>query len=136
MPRRHEAVSMLIALMSFPLSACTSSHLGAVRPGGQAAPAGALITVENHNTSAMRVYLLRGTTRVPLGSVDTLERRTFAVPTSVLGHSGMVRLLADPLGSRETFGTEDIAAGPGDLLTWKLAPFLSYSSFTVRRIVP
>lgn len=118
--------------LSLPLGACTSSQLGAHKPLDKPTPGGALITVTNGHVQDMRVYLIRGSTPIPLGSVSTLERRTFAVPTSQLGHTGTVRLMVDPLGSRQTFTSDWIPAVAGDHVEWSLAPNLKLSRVSVR----
>lgn len=122
----------LVLTLSLPLGACMSSQLGADRPLDSPTPGGALVTVENRHVLDMRVYLIRGSTPIPLGSVSTLERRTFVVPSSLLGHSGTLRLMADPLGSTATFTSDWIPAAPGDWVEWKLEPNLRLSHFSVR----
>jgi hypothetical protein len=64
-----------------------------------------------------------------------MERRTFPLPTAMIGHAGTIRLMADPLGSRGTFISDFIPASPGDHVRWTLAPSLTLSRFTVRRAV-
>lgn len=91
--------------------------------------------MENRHVQDMRVYLIRGYTPIPLGSVGTLERRTFTLPTSMIGHGGTIQLMADPLGSRRTYTSDPIHAVPGDHVRWTLAPSLALSSFSVRRVV-
>lgn len=129
---RRVAGTLLLVLSSLPLGACSSSQLGTTRSSDAIAPGGALLTVDNQHVLSMRVYLIRGAVPIPLGSVDTLERRTFALPTSILGHGGAIRLMVDPLGSRRTFTSGWIQAGPGDHVEWKLAASLELSSFFVR----
>lgn len=125
---------LAVIAFSLPLGACTSSQLGAVRPLDKQASGGALITVENHNTASMRIYILRATSRIPLGSVETLERRTFTVPTSILGPTGVLRLQADPLGSSRVYNSRPIPAGVGDRVTWRIAHSPTLSTHSVQRI--
>ena len=137
----HDRVVRLAGAAALTLStlswwACTSSsRLWADGAQDGPAPRGALLTVENQHVQDMRVYLVRGSTPIALGSVSTMERRTFTIPTSVLGNSGSIRLMADPLGSRGTFTSDFIPANPGDHVRWTLAPSLALSRFTVRRLV-
>lgn len=121
-----------LMLSTLPLWACTSGTRGPLDPPR---PGGAVLTVENQHVMDMRVYLVRGYTPIALGSVGTMERRTFALPTSMLGHGGTIRLMADPLGSRGTFTSDFIQASPGDHVRWILAPSLSLSRFSVRHVV-
>lgn len=134
----HDRVVRLAGAAALTLSlwACTSSsQLWAGGPGDAPTPGGAILTVENQHVQDMRVYLIRGSTPIALGSVGTLERRTFAIPNSVLGNSGSIRLMADPLGSRGTFTSDYIPAMAGDHVRWTLAASLSLSHFSVRRVV-
>lgn len=132
-PKTHFARHALAAiLLSLPLGACMSSQLGAHKPLDRPTPGGALVTVQNQNVLDVRVYLIRGSTPIPLGSVGTLERRTFVIPSSQLGHSGSLRLMADPLGSTQTFVSDWISAVPGDLVEWRLEPNLKLSRVSVR----
>lgn len=130
----RDRTRLAVLIFSLPLGACTSSQLGAVRPLDNQASGGALITVENHNTETMRIYVVRETSRIPLGPVETLERRTFTVPTSILGHTGVLRLQADPLGSARVYTSRPIPAGPGDQVTWRIAHSPTLSTHSVQRI--
>lgn len=128
-------VATLVILLSLPLGACASSQSRAFGSlDDDAPPGGALITVENRHVLDMRVYLVRGSNPLPLGTVGTLERRTFPIPTAMLGHQGFVRLMADPVGSRDTHTSDWIPATPGDHLRWTLEPSLTLSTFSVRRV--
>ena len=131
-PSIRRTLTMMILYL--PLGACTSSQLGPERLLDIAPPGGVLITVENQHVQDMRVYLLRGTASISLGSVRTLERRTFVLSSALVGHGGTVRLIADPLGSQQTFTSETIPAALGDHVTWSLAPSLRLSRFFVRRV--
>lgn len=127
------ATATLLLVLSFPLGACTSSQLRAPGPLDKQAPGGLLLTVVNHHTSDIRVHVMRGASSFPLGSLSTLERRTFVVPNSLMGHSGELRLMADPLGGRETRVSPIISAGPGDHVNWRIALHPNASTLVVRR---
>lgn len=136
---RHDRVVRLArapaaTLSTILLCACTHLQPGTSEPLRDPTPGGALLTVENRHVQDMRVYLIRGSTPIPLGSVGTLERRTFTLSTALLGHDGTMRLMADPLGSRATYVSGVIPATPGDHVRWILAPSLALSSFSVRRL--
>lgn len=61
-----------------------------------------------------------------------MARRTFAVPTSQLGHQGAIRLMADPLGSTQTFTSDWVPVAPGDHVEWTLEANLKLSRVSVR----
>lgn len=125
---------VLVTLMTLPLGACSSSQLGPSGSVDRTTPGGVLVTVDNRHVMDIRVYFVRGPSSMPLGSVRTLERRSFALPTSMTGHSGTVQLLADPIGSIETYVTDPIPAYPGDEVRWTLAPALQHSTYHVRQV--
>lgn len=128
--RRFLALALMLATAG--LGACRA---GAYTDGVSSrapAPGSAFVTVKNQNPRRISVYLLRGSTPVRLGSVDTLEMRTFTVPASMIGPMGAVRLTAEPLGSRTTYASDVIQAGAGDWIEWTLAPSLKLSTVIVR----
>jgi hypothetical protein len=93
---------------------------------------GITVEVVDDHVLDMRVYLVRGVTPIPLGSVGSGERRVFRVSAAELGQSGAIQLMADPLGSQDRFVTEPIQVAPGQRVAWRLAHRLSLSSVTVR----
>lgn len=125
-------LTVLLITWSLPLGACSSSQLGAYQPLDGRAPGGVSLIVTNGHVQDMRIYLLRGATRIPLGSLSTGERRAFALPTAMIGHTGVIRLGADPLGSRDMYESELIPVGLGEQVEWRLAPSLGLSSYSVR----
>ena len=125
------AAALMLSTLS--LGACTSAQRGARNPLDAPGPRGAVLTVENQHVMDMRVYLVRGHTRFPVGTVNSMQRQTFALPTSMLGQSGAIRLMADPIGSRNTYTSHLIPAWTGDHVRWTLAASLPFSHFTVRR---
>ncbi len=128
-------VAAVLTTTILPLGACMSSQLGASAPlDSSTAPRGIPVSVVNHNYSDVCVYVLRGATRYPLGPVASGQQRTFAVPNTVVGGQGTLRLVAEPLGhgERDTHVSEWIPAGHGRSVEWTLAPALKMSSFVVR----
>ena len=125
--------AFILLTMGLPLGACSSSRLGVHSPlDVSSAPRGALVTVTNQNPQDVRVYVVRGGSRIPLGSLGTGERRSFPVPSSVLGASGGFRLQADPLGGSDAFTSDWIPATTGDHVEWTVAHRLKFSHFSVR----
>jgi hypothetical protein len=90
------------------------------------------IRVNNHNWSDMTVYLVRNGTRMRLGSVSSLDTRTFEVPTSLLISAGEVRLMADPIGSTRVFTSPPVLIAQGQIAEWRLENSLALSSFWIR----
>lgn len=93
-----------------------------------------LVDVANHNWSDITVYVLReGTTaKVRLGTVTSMQREQFSVPRAVIGSGGAIRLVADPIGSRQEFVTYPINVQPGQRVEWNVENNLRLSSWTIR----
>jgi len=92
----------------------------------------ARVEVRNNNWSSMRVYVMRGTTRFRLGTVTSMNTEVFRLPRSFAGASGDIRLIADPIGSRETHITQSVNLGPGRLLSFQIENHLAISTVSVR----
>lgn len=88
----------------------------------------AVISVRNHNCANAVAYLMRAGTRIRLGDVRSLGRRTFRVPLWRLGHTG-VRVQVELLASRENYFTDEIRMDPGQRLDVRVEQELRLSSF-------
>lgn len=91
-----------------------------------------MIRVNNHNWSDMTVYLVRNGAKLRLGSVSSLDTRTFEVPTHLLISTGAVHLIADPIGSTRLFASPPVLIAPGQRAEWRLENSLAMSSFWIR----
>ena len=136
MPTRSRARRIAAAAFcgaSMLVSACASAHAPDPFQGSAAPRRGLEITVVNDNVVDMRIYLLRGSVPIPIGSVGSAERRGFRISPAELGSIGGIRLKADPLaGLGQPYVSEVIQVAPGQHLEWHLAHRLALSSVTVR----
>lgn len=131
---RFAASCMLpLAIALIPLGACTSSQHGASASLDELAPPrGALLTVENRNVLDARLYVLRAGVRIPLGSIQAHERRTFVLSAHHLGPQGLI-LETVLVPSRERYVTHEVPVARGDRLDWLIGHRLSYSRVNVSR---
>ena len=83
---RHSA-ALIIALVCLP-QACATVHSNPVADRNVA------IVIDNREMDFMRVYLVRGGTRIPIGEVHGTSRRTLHIPPSMLGADGSLEPLA------------------------------------------
>ena len=90
------------------------------------------VTVENRNPQDVRVYLVRGSTRIHLGPVGSLESRTFELPGSMIGGRGFLQLEVLTLASRQRYATDPIPIGRGKNLQWQIESNLALSSILLR----
>ena len=102
------------------------------RPTSSSTPAHApvLVSVESHNWSDIRVYLVAGGLPQRLGMVSALGEATFDFSSQRLTTSGGVRLRALPMAG-QPFTSETILVLPGQAIFWTLENNLETSTFTV-----
>lgn len=124
-----------MAILTVVLGACGVRDAGMERGvAGQPAPTGGVtLSVENHNWSDVVVYAVRSGMRYRLGTVTSMQRAELAVPPALTVADGDLRLLLDPIGSRNVFVTDPILVAPGDQVLFSVENHLPLSSWMVRR---
>ncbi|CAN5218908.1 hypothetical protein BH18GEM1_BH18GEM1_00010 [soil metagenome] len=88
-----------------------------VRPG---APRTATVRIVNWNWSDMRVYAARDGDRSLLGLVTTGATQTFPLPADLMGRTGELRLVADPVGSAILLSSEPFLIDHGQVVEWTI----------------
>lgn len=122
---------------------CAAQSLAAVgcarrKPADQsvtpAAESRAPITlrVTNSNWSDVRIYLVRGTMWMRLGTVTTNNTAEFTIPGDFLSGASAVTLVADPVAGRTPWSTSLPAVSEGDEFELVVENFLQYSHLVVR----
>ena len=89
------------------------------------------LEVDNHNSSDVIVYLVRYGTRVRLGEVRSMSRRTIRLPRSYTTGSEPLQVMLRPLGSRQGFALDPISVRPGERVALTVQNHLQISSFWV-----
>lgn len=90
------------------------------------------LTVFNGHAMDISIYLLRGSSAIRLGTVTTLERRTFHLNPALMGSSTMLRLAADPVGSPRRVELRPVQVLEAHTVECSLAHDLKYTTFWVR----
>ena len=130
---RRIARVLFLSLAAGPVGcATTSAHTGTLDDESVGASGATYVTVDNRNTQDVRVYVVRGESRILVGPVGSLEQRTFALPGSLVGDSGFLRLEVVTLASRQAFATELIPVGRGKEVQWQVESNLALSTILVR----
>ncbi|HET9982788.1 MAG TPA: hypothetical protein VFQ38_04360 [Longimicrobiales bacterium] len=97
------------------------------------APEPITLRVTNHNWSDVVIYVLPSGSRIRLGSVVTGQQADFVLPLNYTPN-GVMSLLVDPIGSRETFRTGNILVSPGQQVELVIENQLSTSSWSVAEL--
>ena len=90
------------------------------------------LRVTNSNWSDVRIYVVRGTMSLRLGTVTTNSTVDFMIPADFLSGAGTVTLVADPVAGRGHWATPLPAISAGDEFELVVENFLQYSHLVVR----
>jgi hypothetical protein len=112
--------------------------VGACQPGTPPAVAGARLStsgatvrVTNQHWATVSVYLIHGGARFRLGTLSSMAVEEFRVPPG-LATIGDLRLLVDPIGSRDVYVTDyTFRVSPGEVASFNIANYLPLSSISV-----
>jgi hypothetical protein len=71
------------------------------------------VRVENRNFLDMKIYILRGAERIRIGTVTGNSTEMLFMPESFVIGVGLVRFIAEPIGSNQTPISQEISVRPG-----------------------
>jgi hypothetical protein len=91
-----------------------------------------VVSVANHNVLDIDVLVAVGNTKNRLGTVVTSQNQDFDLPDQAVGTS-QVRMVAEPVGSREAFVSEPLTVSDGERVTLDVATHLPQSTVRVQR---
>lgn len=91
-----------------------------------------VLRVTNSNWSDVRIYLVRGTMWMRLGTVTTNNTVEFTIPGDFLSGASTVTLVAEPVAGRAPWTTPLPAISEGDEFELVVENFLQYSHLVVR----
>jgi hypothetical protein len=97
-------------------SACASSPR--TEPGGREPTT---VTVDNQSFHDMTVYVSRGQ-RIRLGTAAGKSKTVFTIPPFLVGGAGLLRFIADPIGSSRASVSEEISVSEGDSIGLMIPP--------------
>ena len=127
---RRPKFTMLWVLLATSVLACaTSGGSEEERPSSD----GIAVQVRNDHQLDVVVYAVSGPQRFRLGTVTGHQEGVLQIPTGFAsGVGSTLRLLLDPVGSRDQHLTQSIPARRGDRIFLEIRNPLSLSSFSVR----
>jgi len=130
LPRSAGAAILLVLAVG--LAAGCATFRSHPDQNAQAAAAPITLFVKNYNWSTIHVYVMGSGQTVSLGQITSMDTATFEVPRSALATGGMLRLIADPIGSTSAYISEPVIVAAGDQVVWTVQNQLSQSSVVVR----
>jgi hypothetical protein len=89
------------------------------------------LRIENQNWLDVNIYVVHDGQRSRLGAATAARTTELAIPPTLLGQLGAIRLMADPVGSSQAITSPTVVVKPGTRLVWTLATDLKRSSLAV-----
>jgi hypothetical protein len=118
----------LPALLLILSTGCTGKQKESTRP----LPAGPTsLRIENQNWLDVTIYVVHDGQRSRIGAATAARTTNLAIPPTMLGQLGAIRLVADPVGSSQAITSPTVVVKQGTRLVWTLATDLSRSSLAV-----
>lgn len=110
------------------IAGCSTRGETLGRPEATGAP---VIQVVNQSRADVEVYLTRDGTRTRLGLVTAGSTTIFPVPSDMIGATGDLRLIAEPVGAVLDFASEAFQVDPGRVVEWTIRARSASSSLIV-----
>jgi hypothetical protein len=121
------------ALVAITASACSGTPERRFIIGGSGSRSREIrVEVVNDNFLDVGVFVMEGSTNWRLGDVTGKTTATFTLDLDQISPSGGLRLLADPVGSREAYLSDAVAIYAGVTVVFHVAPALSQSYVILR----
>lgn len=106
---RWNLLPLMLAALALAACARTSENHEAVTPSADVS-----VTVTNDAFWAANIYLMRGSSRTRLGTVNGHSSHTFVLPRQLVFGLTEIRFIVDWIGRRAAEASETIVAAPGD----------------------
>ena len=128
-------LSLVLAVAVSSACAHATHNAGEANSRTFCAKSTATLYVQNDNWMDVVLYAVRGSSRFRMGQVSSLQSAVFELPSAVIGASGSVFILADPVGAVSNdrmFATDDIMLAPGHtIIDLRLDNIIDHSSWSV-----
>lgn len=118
-----------VAAMLLATGACAANQKASRKTAP--APESMPVEITNNNFADVVIYAEHLGARYRLGTVTGMSQRVLEVPRSVNATSDGISLVADPIGSSETYQTQNIVTGPGDAIVLVVESNLGISRYSV-----
>jgi hypothetical protein len=90
------------------------------------------LSVRNYNWNTVHIYVMGAGQNVSLGQLSSMDTATYVIPRSILASDRSVRLIADPIGSRQAYISDPVFVTAGDRIEWTINNALAQSVISVR----
>ena len=122
--------------LTLSLDACSVAGRGPYMRQSEAAgvvPKGGIaVYVTNDHDEDVRVFVLRGTIRIPIGTVGNFSARRLVVSPAELGSSGTLILAAQAFGSQRIAAPQALDITPGTEVEFRIGSRLAYTTLVPR----
>lgn len=124
MVRALLATSVILSLAGCASGGATSGARGTAEDWSQ------VVTVRNDHWLDVVVYVVQGSTRFRLGTVDGIGQGSFRIPSAV-APANSIQLMLDPIGESNAYVMDAVPVSPGQQLEVRIGSPLSFSTIAV-----
>jgi hypothetical protein len=133
MPPHRRVLLVVAGVTAFTAGACSpSSERRFIIGGAGETSREILVEVVNDNFLDMGIYVMEGASNFRLGDVFGKNTATFTLRLDRISPSSGLRLLADPVGSREAYLSDAVYVSPGVTVVFHVQPALGQSYVILR----
>ena len=125
-------MAVLAAFLALSVAGCASQSGPRFLIGNRAQSQDIRIQVVNDNFLDMSVYAMTDGVNLRLGDVTGKSSDSFTLDLDRVSPSQGLRLLADPIGSRNAFLSDAVSVIPGTTVILNISPDLQQSFVTLR----
>lgn len=109
MRRRWNLLPLMLAALALAACARAGENRESITPSGEVR-----VKVTNDAFWDANIYLMRGSSRTRLGTVNGHSSHTFVLPRQLVFGLTEIRFIVDWIGRRDAEASETIVAEPGD----------------------
>ena len=114
--------------LAFGVGACTPMTRNAM---SNARSERTTLMVENNNWSDLTLYLVRDGSRHRIGSAPSMTQSVFVISSALLSGTGEIRIMADPIGSRQAWTSQPFMVSPGSKIRFRFENNVNLSTYAV-----
>lgn len=89
------------------------------------------LAIDNRHWADVRVYVVHDGSTTRVGMVPASSAVTFPLPRYLIGQSGEIRLIADPVAAFQKLVSDVVVVKPGQQVVWTLDNALAKSTIAV-----
>jgi hypothetical protein len=125
-------IKQLSALTSFAVLLACSAPRQNMDPGPQPNSDGFSLVLTNHHLLDVNIFLQHDGQADRIAMVNSSTSRTVVLPLYMLGQSGSIRLIAEPIGDDTRYTTDLLTVQPGQSVSLNVENPIPRSNYSIQ----